>query len=479
MLSENSQKTLAGLLLGVAECEKQVDGSRQELCTHPKFSVHTSFKLIDSGSNGKLTCNDFTFFLSKRSMAITRVYLDQLIFQYDVNKDGKLSMDEFSSFVIPFEVKNSGLEKKRFPASLYIESLLARHIELECNWQGQLQTHKRLLYVKSDFTPIGAFRCLKPNVNSFIDLASIRDFLIKFKRDVGVSDCERILRRLDKDNDKVIGYEDFVQFILPADKRLPKNKDTLGGRAQTRTGLRPKLQSPVKFDNRPLTRMYSTKNTVSVNKDFDLQEILKVFGSQIAIDSEIEALRVKLVKNPGFCFQEIFEFFDTDKSGFIGLNQIEKVLRQIQVPFHVDEIFLMVKNFTNNIERKLSFVEFKAVVLPFEYLETRRNGLVNRNLLEDLGNLLRVILRCENYAEGIRKKISQEGSIDYYRTFDRIDSDQDGLISLIDLERLFETQGVNNNSGDLNRLVRRYTKSNSREITYSDFLQELTPKITN
>jgi len=255
MLSENSQNTLAGLLLGVAECEKQVDKSRQELCTHPKFSVSTSFKLIDSGSNGKLTGNDLSFFLSKRSMAITRVYLEQLIFQYDTNKDGKLSMEEFSSFVVPFEAKSPGLESKRFPASLYIESLLARHIELECNWQGQLQTHKRLLYIKSDFTPIGAFRCLKPNVNSFIDLASIRDFLVKFKGDVGVSDCERIIRRLDKDKDNVISYEDFIQFILPADKRMPKTKDKLGSRAQTRAGLRPKIHSPVKFDDRPLTRM--------------------------------------------------------------------------------------------------------------------------------------------------------------------------------------------------------------------------------
>lgn len=483
IFSECSQKALAGLLMATADCEKLMELSRKELCTHPKFSVQASFELIDKESNGKLTPNDFSNFVSRRNTAITRVNLEQLIFQYDTNKDGKLSVEEFSPFVTPPQSETSDIKTKTYPATLYIESLLVRHIELEANWQGQLQTHKRILYMKQDFNAIGAFRCLKPNSDSFINTQCIRDFLIKYKRDVSVIECERIIKRLDKDKDGLINYEDFLQFIIPNDKSVPEKKYNLRTRAQTRTGIRPKIQARVKTQTRPFFRVQSsnamgTFGLANLGDTSNFFDIIKVFSAQINIDSDIEACKVQLAKNPGLRYQDIFGLFDSQNTGFVDSIQIEKTLRQLQIPFHVNEIFLLIKHYTNNAAQKLDFHEFKNVVLPFWYSEKSGTGKMNEQILEDLKKLLKVTLRGLFHAEIMVQLFFRETN-EYFKVFDRIDADQDGVISLSNLERAFQIQGVRYNSEELKRLLKWYTKSYDRGIAYSDFIQELTPKITN
>ena len=157
MLSLDTERTLAALLFQIAQIEAEVEASRQELCKNPNFDVYSTFRLIDTQTNGKINIIDLKNFLSKRNISITRLHLELLINQYDSNMDQMLSLEEFQPLVLPsenIELREETLKRNVFPPSLYVESTLARHIELEANIQGQLQTLKINLFTKHDFSAI-------------------------------------------------------------------------------------------------------------------------------------------------------------------------------------------------------------------------------------------------------------------------------------------------------------------------------------
>ena len=79
MLSLDTERTLAALLFQIAQIEAEVEASRQELCKNPNFDVYSTFRLIDTQTNGKINIIDLKNFLSKRNISITRLHLELLI----------------------------------------------------------------------------------------------------------------------------------------------------------------------------------------------------------------------------------------------------------------------------------------------------------------------------------------------------------------------------------------------------------------
>ena len=253
MLSLDTERTLAALLFQTAQIEAEVEASRQELCKNPNFDVYSTFRLIDTQTNGKINIIDLKNFLSKRNISITRLHLELLINQYDSNMDQMLSLEEFQPLVLPsenIELREETLKRNVFPPSLYVESTLARHIELEANIQGQLQTLKRNLFTKHDFSAIEAFRIIDKDRANFINIYRIRDFLIKNGFSVSFRDIDNIIRRVDIDNDSKLSYEEFTVGILPINRKPitspGKRRNYSPKRTQTRLSSRNTIKSDKK-----------------------------------------------------------------------------------------------------------------------------------------------------------------------------------------------------------------------------------------
>ena len=431
MLSLDTERTLAALLFQIAQIEAEVEASRQELCKNPNFDVYSTFRLIDTQTNGKINIIDLKNFLSKRNISITRLHLELLINQYDSNMDQMLSLEEFQPLVLPsenIELREETLKRNVFPPSLYVESTLARHIELEANIQGQLQTLKRNLFTKHDFSAIEAFRIIDKDRANFINIYRIRDFLIKNGFSVSFRDIDNIIRRVDIDNDSKLSYEEFTVGILPINRKPitspGKRRNYSPKRTQTRLSSRNTIKSDKKDPPRSsttgkLSRSVRTKLFPTVSEP-DISEILSIFIEQISMHKTIENCKIRLSKHFDFNLANLIRIFDFRAKGFIECTDIENVLRELQIPYHVDEVYLLIRHYCTSHELKLSYFDLEKIFLSnnqFYYNLVKANKpkicqdrfrAFSADTLDGIVSLLKTSLRNENNSETLRKKLSEK-----------------------------------------------------------------------
>lgn len=501
MLSLETESKLVTLISKIIECEKLVEKSRQELCSNPNFDPYAVFTMINSSKNGKIDLTEIKNFLSRRNVSITRLHLELLISQYDSNLDGMLSLDEFQTLVLPcqnLDLREETLTRNVKAPSLYVESTLARHIGLEANLQGNLQTFKRDLFSQSDFSPIDIFRALDKQKLNCISVYNIRDFLIKKGLQVTFKDVDAFIRRVSTDSDFKVEYEEFVSGILPVKRPYSAS---MSKRVQTtpcrKTKSRASNRSPFRLSKTNAGKLFSNtndfKSTKSKNFNYtspgDMQEIIDVFSTQIDIENDIEKAKVAVCKHSDFNIIDMFRMIDTENKNYIDCSDIEQLLRELQIPYHVDEIYLLLKHYGDDFKLTVNDIEhmylprnsfyFNSIKLRRPRYSEDRIRVFSADTLNDIIFFFKLQLRSENFAETLRKKIASKTWINLYDIFKDIDSDKDELISALDLKSLFSEFNFVCSDDDIYRLIQRYEKSQNKAFSYPKFIQELTPKLFN
>jgi Ca2+-binding EF-hand superfamily protein len=501
MLSQETQKRLVILLLNIAECERITESSRQDLCGNPNFDPLTVFHSLSHPSTTKISSSDIKSFIAKRNNAITSLHLHLLIAQYDTNQDSKLDLDEFLSFILSVErpdLRTEALQRSIPSLSLYLESLLVRHIETESNCQGQLQTFKRSLCLRPDFSVMEAFRSIEKTHCSYIDALSVLQFLKRFEDKADSLTAERIIRRLDRDKDGIVKYEEFVAGILPDRKKKPLRKKQKGINAcSTRTtafSSKTVISSPQleKGSARCVTRngLSGIRNLMMATKKCEkLREVVNVIRAQIGIDSEIERAKISLVRHKDFNMQDMMRIVDKKQRNSINCNDIEKLLRELQVPYHIDEVYLLMKHLSKTMNCVLSYQEMEDLFLPRDLILGKmtqsRGSIFNKDrfmtfdsdTMEDLVRLLKITLKNENFAEILRRKLAQQTWIDLENIFKKIDKDCDSFIGFSDLQQTLHDYEVICEDKEVRNCILRYTKGENDKLRFSSFLRELTPLI--
>ena len=497
MLSYQTEKRLAALLVQLLDCESSVEKSRQNLCMLQNFDVFSAFSLIDSETNGTINISDIQNFVSRRGIAITRLHLELLIAQYDSNFDQRLGLDEFQALVLPsenHELRKETIEREAFPPSLYVESVLARHIELEANFQGHLQTFKRSLFTRKDFSMIDAFRAVDTCRENYITVYSLNDFFRKHKISFDFDELEGIIRRIDLDCDMKLNYEEFVAGILPANRTpLDASRKKLRKKPQTRASSRVDLKSSQKSPKRATTALQKPMRNKILESvpPSDIQEILDTLSSQIILDRENEKAKIKLVSHTDFNIPDIFRLLDSKNKSYIECSDIEILLRELQVPFHIDEIYLVLRRFSGNSGLKLNYSDTESLFLPYNTLYNKSTAMrkareyfdgyrtFSADALDDLISFMKVLLQGENHSECLRKRVATMTWLNLYEIFQMIDRDQDGVLTASDLKYALLESQVKPGIDDFEMIIRRYHKGINCAISYPEFIQELTPKLFN
>lgn len=502
MYSTESALTLSSLLLSLSECEKQVETSRQDLCCHPHFDVYSLFTTIQDKANGKISWTDLKIFLSRRSQAISREFLELLIAQYDSNFDHHLSLEEFKRFVLSRENIDLTLEteKRKMLPSLYIESLMARHIELECNWQVRLQVFKRKLFVLQEFTPVELFRMISPGEHCQADLESIRGFLKRFEVDVQDEDCSRVIRRIDTNNDLLISYQDFVDFVLPVNQKsksplrpaktagastrfsASQRKKTLSSRQSLRPLLTPSPEKGKTTQSIPAP-LLTPDLPPTPPPSLTHPELIKIFSQQLELDRALEKFRLKLTNHLDFSFDELVKLIDRQGKGFITNSDFESILRDLHVPYHKDEVSLIIRHFSK--EGKISHRQCKDLVLPITWKDRKRVATFKdegyrvflADTLNDLVEFLKTLLKTQVSLERVRNFITSDLKTQLFQVFHDMDLEKCGKVGLDSFRKYLADGGLNLREGEVRLLFKRYSKSNHKEISFNEFIDELTPRI--
>ena len=216
MLSLATESKLAEIFLRVSHSERQVEESRYYLSNNYDFDPYSAFKFMDRLCIGSISSTEVQFLLDKHHIFCSGDEAYLVIRQYDSNADGRLSIEEFFQLVLPSTnpgLKNLALSR-RGVFTEEVEYLLVRLLQAEVVFHRNLETAKKDLHLKLDFSISEAFRAIDIRNASFIDRESLTNFLRRH-RNVSDEDVDAIFRRVDNDADEIINYQEFVDSVLP------------------------------------------------------------------------------------------------------------------------------------------------------------------------------------------------------------------------------------------------------------------------
>ena len=88
--------------------------TRQVLADQSRFEPFSLYQFLDSDTKGFLISADFWRFLNERKMLVSERECCQLVKEWDSNRDGKLSFQDFLDWVLPSgqEIRDKVLERK-------------------------------------------------------------------------------------------------------------------------------------------------------------------------------------------------------------------------------------------------------------------------------------------------------------------------------------------------------------------------------
>eukprot|EP01015_Nassula_variabilis_P019641 TRINITY_DN3334_c0_g1_i4.p1 TRINITY_DN3334_c0_g1~~TRINITY_DN3334_c0_g1_i4.p1 ORF type:complete len:605 (-),score=135.08 TRINITY_DN3334_c0_g1_i4:148-1962(-) len=213
----------------------------------------------------------------------------------------------------------------------------------------------------------------------------------------------------------------------------------------------------------------------------------------VTYDREVELIRQDLALRPDFNLLDGFRVLDREGRGSVSAGEIELALNELSIFPTKDELYLFTRKYDTDNDGRLRYSDFAEAFTPFqsEYqqLLTSRapkgvEGLddpidvfsleTRRVFIRAFRSLIENEVRCEQ----VRQELNKSPFFSIHEAFKVIDSDRDGIILPFELRNFLEDNDVFLTEKELSYLIDRFNVKGDGRITYSEFVQELTPKST-
>lgn len=215
--------------------------------------------------------------------------------------------------------------------------------------------------------------------------------------------------------------------------------------------------------------------------------LVEVLKQQIGMEREAERQRQELALCADFNLMDVFKFFDRRGTGAVSQEDLEVGLHELRVQARPDELALLLAHFDVDGDRRLKFTEFSGALTPrqSEYSAVLHNRnpqfagrapldvLLSRETRGKLGETLRVLLDLEGQAEALRRRVG----FSVKEAFVACDRDGNGVITADEFRALLGEFQVFVSEKELALLVERYDRHKQLGVSFSAFVEELTPKL--
>jgi hypothetical protein len=105
-----------------------------------------------------------------------------------------------------------------------------------------------------------------------------------------------------------------------------------------------------------------------------------------------------------------------------------------------------------------------------------RNEPFSAATTELLASVIGLQIECEVEAEELRKMVHRRLDSNLYSVFLDLDDDKDGFLASSDLKAALMSQEIHASGKELRSLVRRYDSDKDGQVSYIEFIKEVTPK---
>ena len=511
MLSSTTLKLACDLLINLGEQEKKVEINRQVLGENLDFDAYQVFAYLDTESKNYINeINILNFLQTKNGISCTTEEIQNLIFFYDEDFDGKLSYTEFLGLVLSDQNYNIRKNTRERVGSSYGQSILSFNVEYSIVKLLQreldlIRTNKNIieeLKSQQDFNVHDLFHYMKGYgciTSQSIKLFLQKNFII-FEED----DIRSIMKRLDIDRDSKVNFCEFHAFFC-----FPNLKCTCCSFCNCNCQNLNKTKQP-NYNN---SSYYNSKINNELLEDYDtinsfnnevLNSSLKIRLSPQRINNTSTIQRAKTtnnIKENSINSQKESQFLSPSLQLMPDINKKmdpSKKLKEINNNINNSNINSNTKNNNQNIinnKNSSKNLNNNNAKNKFNQNNDDTNCILNRkkkyyycnnypcycNQLEfqtsenKFLKYLNKLIELESKIEDFKMNLIMRPDFNVEDAFRIFENPQNGKISFGDLQNTLKQLGIFPSLKEVKLLMRRADIQNKGFIDYSDFFDLLVP----
>jgi len=355
---------------------------------------------------------------------------------------------------------------------------------------------------------------------NYVTYDNLKNFLFKNGVELFESDAQAIWRRIDLDRDnrvslwelkKIFGftsyYTESVSNSLSSTRRDVVTSSNFASSIRDsplKTTNKSAYLSPVRQSNnlnmslsrsynRELNRSYDFKSSLrdtytSSFTTYEEELFLEYLKDTLIQERDLERLKCDLTLKSDFNLGDLYKIFELNRLGYLTAGDLKYGMNLFNVFPTSEEVNLLIKRYDGS--NTISSYAFNDMFLPIDREYNR--VLKNRICLDyhvkctpdvfsfesryAVTNLLKALISAENNAEMWRQKFYNIKSFYARVIYDKIDVLGKNYITSDDFTRNFKINSVFYSSKDLDLLMFKFDKNRDGRISYSEFIDELSPK---
>lgn len=478
-LSFDVEFALNRLLEKEVSLQRDLEYARKELKLKADFDTSVAFRAIDTLNLNAIDREQLTAFLRRNGINGYSESIDAIFRRLDRDGDGKLSYIEF----VDATLSNDARLTRTLRDTSYTRTSPHRSSPLRSSLRSPLRA--------SPYQSSSSFMASSPYRSPLSN--SLRTSLRRSSPALRSSYLrESLPARVSLKMSSPL-RNSSLRLSSPERVRSPPLRSSLLRTSSPRLGhsytYSPKKAS-LNSTWQPRSSLRASLNYSTSLRIADQIELVSAFREQINLARDLDAAVNELALRADFNLEDAFRMFDLEDKGYVSTAEFEETLEALGLRPYRDETSLLVKHYSRIGDSRLQFSDFSALLmpknndyarmvrgrLPYAVTVRERRRVFSYETSDRLVRVLKLSLDSERVAESLRQRLSRVPTFNLYEAFQAVDSGKDGYITLNEFRDILENHGVYATTKDLESLMDRYDKDRDGRVSYSEFVQEVTPK---
>jgi len=475
MSSLNIESTLVRFLMSISKDEQMTESARILLAQHPNFEPYAGFQRIDKYAKGGLDSNAILNFLKDNGHFETEENINLLIYQYDLDKDEKLSYKEFLEIILPNSdqsLRSKVVQRETFlvnpnkPLDKALENGLCLIFNTEITQLAQCEKYRKLLVNRKDFDIVRIFQAIDCKGKNVIDFWNLECYLKKRGAGAKPGDVPAIIKRMDKDLDCEVSFREFRDFLIRKDTNStvssPRSQEFITPQKistmQSQSAIQPQSVPPLDFKTPTkveISKKQQFLTTPGRKQEFSVKmpensenldisitsKVLYLLKKDAEFGEELEKLLQIIALKKDFNIPSFLASFEKNEDGIIFPTQfINSLKNNLKLEITKENGYEIFKIIDKDFDDKISIFELSELFLSKmpEYKEfvLKRDKNIHK-FTEETVNLLKEILlkylEIQYKLQNIKETFNDKTGIMLISSFKDLDKTNKGFLNKNDV----------------------------------------------
>ena len=454
---------LLSFFSSLSALEEQVEVVKHVLCERSENNLFPIFQYLDQEDKGYI---DFADLNSVLQSLHPDNDIHQLIQNWSISIANRVNYQDFLYWILPLNT---------FPKAISNESIRVSHDQkysIQRIFSKEIEFYRNFLDIKAKFK----FQA-KKNILSSFDLVSqgqnsfTRENLMNFLQSNGIfvteSNVFAMMRRIDKDADGLVSVTDFADCFSQDIEFAGLSKVKSSGiiSSETRSSI-----------NHGLSQRTAQVSKLTENS---LKRLLKGFIKQ---EKTLEQYRNEIAFRMDFSISSIFKHFDKKRRRALSEVDFESGLKSFGIRTSCNNIFLIFRHFDSNSDGFLILEDFYDMLAStsqahrdlIKYRDS--NAPLSIETKSMITKIFLLIIEIEQFAEDLRRRVVNSNAT-LVELFQILDVKGKGKVTASEFRELLKRYKIQPTINDLSSLVKRFDSNKDGKVDYSEFVNQVTPKI--